>query len=395
MTPLLPSFLLVVAALPAAAVAQGSYSWTHFDFPGSSVTNPRSIDAAGRITGDTRDAAVHYHGFVRDPGGAFTQVDFPGAADTHLMGSNDSGVTVGGWSATGASGDFWYAGGAFTPMPPQPGVAGGPSGINATGLVVGGYSDSQYRQHGYIFDGVSFTTVDYPGAQHTALVDVNDQGQMAGNYWVFGSGRWRGFLYDGATFTPLDKPGAYWTYLAGLNDAGQVAGQQVDTSGAVRTAILYDRGQWFDLAVPGATGWTGAQDVNDAGAICGYWQGTWNGVAGQHGFLAEPVPSFALALAGTCPGALTATATGGTAGAPVAFLRAAAIGAFVVPSGWSCAGTTLGLSQTGLAVIATVTADPAGTASIGGNAPPGACGGVWLQAVDLATCTTSNVVPLH
>ncbi|MEZ6018148.1 MAG: hypothetical protein R3F49_23790 [Planctomycetota bacterium] len=287
-----PIHLVATLSLAStAALAQGSYSYTLFDITGSTGTTPSSIDAAGRVTGDFRDGSARYHGFERGPSGALTPIDHPGATDTHLAGTNDLGVTVGRWSVgPGSPSSFSYSAAGFVSLGALPGNLGGPSGINSAGTIVGSYSDFQFQQHGYVSVGGGITIVDYPGATHTNLVDVNDNGLIIGNYWDGSGARWRGFTYDGAQFVPLDKPGAHWTYLSGLNNVGQIVGQQVDVSGSMRTAILYDQGAWSDVLVPNVVGWSSAQDINDSGTLCGYWQGPWNGVYGQHGFVAEREP---------------------------------------------------------------------------------------------------------
>lgn len=91
-----------------------------------------------------------------------------------------------------------------------------------------------------------------------------------------------------------------------------------------------------------------------------------------------------------CPnsGAATMTATGGSGG-DIAFVYASGVGSFVIPGGFTCAGTELGL---------------AGPPTVGGTAsgdpavlnlsfvPSGACGTTFVQAIDITTCETSNVV---
>lgn len=94
-----------------------------------------------------------------------------------------------------------------------------------------------------------------------------------------------------------------------------------------------------------------------------------------------------------CPGVVAFDATGATPGGQVALVFAACTGAFVVPSG-PCAGTTLGLCGSGIQVVATQPADGSGLASFRGQAPSAACGR-FLQAVDVSTCGTSNVVTIN
>lgn len=96
-----------------------------------------------------------------------------------------------------------------------------------------------------------------------------------------------------------------------------------------------------------------------------------------------------LSLSGNCPGTITADVTGATPGGFVGFVYAFGTGNFVIPGG-VCAGTELGLDNT-TTLAGVATANGAGEASLSGNVPSGACGNVFIQAVDASTCSTSNV----
>src|SRR6267378_910562 len=50
-----------------------------FDPPGSTSTQPKSINAKGAITGSYNDANFVLHGFLRAPDGSFTTFDPPGS----------------------------------------------------------------------------------------------------------------------------------------------------------------------------------------------------------------------------------------------------------------------------------------------------------------------------
>ena len=101
---------------------------------------------------------------------------------------------------------------------------------------------------------------------------------------------------------------------------------------------------------------------------------------------------FRLDVAGTCPGSLTATASGATPGGNVAFLFALGAGNATVPPGNPCAGTTLGLNGTAR-LVGLREADGSGAAILTGNAPPSTCDG-FLQALDVGSCATTDVVPV-
>lgn len=99
-----------------------------------------------------------------------------------------------------------------------------------------------------------------------------------------------------------------------------------------------------------------------------------------------------LDIAGACPGVNTATVTGATPSGSVAIGFSATAGSFTIPGGFVCGGTVLGLGGTPT-LAAVVSANASGTASLAGNVPAALCG-FSVQAVDLTTCATSNVVTL-
>ena len=85
-----------------------------FDVPGASTeTVPKSINAAGAITGRFTDAQNVNHGFVRSPDGTFVTFD---AGDTN-------------------------AGSGFGTFPES---------INNAGAITGHYTDSQGLNHGFL-----------------------------------------------------------------------------------------------------------------------------------------------------------------------------------------------------------------------------------------------------
>lgn len=111
-----------------------------------------------------------------------------------------------------------------------------------------------------------FTTIDFPGADSTAASDINNAGQIVGNYAV--SGRQFGFLLSGGTFTTIDPPGASYSGAQGINDAGQIVGWYNDAGGA-RHYFLFSGGTFnsFDSPSPFSSG--KVFDINNAGQMVG------------------------------------------------------------------------------------------------------------------------------
>ncbi len=108
------------------------------------------------------------------------------------------------------------------------------------------------------------------------------------------------------------------------------------------------------------------------------------------------VPQLALAVDGTCPGGgpLRITWYGATPNGQVALIFAANTGSFIIPQGNPCQGTALGLGASQLRVAYRGASGPRGTRTLTTNAGPSACGG-YLQLLDSATCTTSNVARIR
>ena len=102
-------------------------------------------------------------------------------------------------------------------------------------------------------------------------------------------------------------------------------------------------------------------------------------------------PAFALTVSGTCPGSMAFSVDGATPGGRVALIHASGTGLVTIPSGFPCAGTVLDLDGSATLGV-TLTADAAGFASTTASVPASFCGSTWVQALDLASCATSNVV---
>jgi hypothetical protein len=100
-----------------------------------------------------------------------------------------------------------------------------------------------------------------------------------------------------------------------------------------------------------------------------------------------------LHVGGTCGGVMDFEVNGATPAGPVGFIRAFGLGSFTIPGG-PCGGTVLGLDSTSsLALLQT--ADLSGSLAASAMVPAGACGMVFLQAIDVATCILSDPLLLQ
>ncbi len=107
--------------------------------------------------------------------------------------------------------------------------------------------------------------------------------------------------------------------------------------------------------------------------------------------LASPACAIDLTITGTCPGTITMTISGGPANETVPVLEARSTGSFVIPGGYLCTGTRLGLSSEGLRVRVVFQTDDFGYASFTTRSPGLVCGKYYQAITAHGTCSTSNV----
>jgi len=165
---------LGVLAIPVRLAAENpSYPTTTFDAPGAgtapgsgSGTFARSINAAGAITGHYADGLAVNHGFLRAPGGEFISFDAPGAGAVAGSGSgtfprsiNAAGIITGHYNdANNVNHGFLRSPGGKLITFNAPGAdtasgSGGgtfPESINDAGAIVGHYADKSGVNHGFL-----------------------------------------------------------------------------------------------------------------------------------------------------------------------------------------------------------------------------------------------------
>ncbi|MFW5652905.1 MAG: hypothetical protein ACOC0P_02565 [Planctomycetota bacterium] len=98
-------------------------------------------------------------------------------------------------------------------------------------------------------------------------------------------------------------------------------------------------------------------------------------------------------MQGTCPGNAVIAVTGATPNKWVALEYSHNGGSFNIPPGFPCVGLQIDM---GLPLLpgspATARADANGNVDFPANIRPISCGILRLQAIDVASCTTSNLI---
>jgi probable HAF family extracellular repeat protein len=131
-------------------------------------------------------------------------------------------------------------------------------GINDAGQVAGAYDDG-ISNHGFLYSGGAYTSLNVPGSLNTVLQRVNNAGQVVGNSNTSNVTPVTGFLYNGGNYTALDVPGSSVTVGEGLTSDGEVL-VQTDIG-----AFLYNNGIYTKLLSESFE----AFDINDSGQIVG------------------------------------------------------------------------------------------------------------------------------
>ena len=172
--------------------------------------------------------------------------------------------------------------------------------INDNGQVVGQFTDAGGVAHGFVYEEESFCQLDYPGATATQILGINNLGQMVGMFTTLIATS--GFLYDRGTFSPpLTYPGAgNLTAANGINDRGEIVGVYQDAKPGDHS-FLYKAGKYQALVYPGAND-IAALGISNSGQVVGDFADA----KGTHGFVyLENVGVFTAAL--DCPnGTVTA-----------------------------------------------------------------------------------------
>jgi hypothetical protein len=173
-----------------------------------------------------------------------------------------------------ASADTWTT----LDMPVMPGVLRPMSfGISGTNIV-GTYDDESANQHGFLYNGTTWVTLDVPGsgAWDTNITDID--GNNIIGYYIDGS-TYHGALYSvqSDTWTNIDAPGAISTTPNSVS-GNKIVGNYYDDF--ERHGFLYDGMSWTNIDMPGAI-FTQPLGV-DGNNIVGYYI---DASSNQHGFL--------------------------------------------------------------------------------------------------------------
>lgn len=182
----------------------------HENFPGSAQTQVVGINNSGETVGFFIDTMGVQHGFTFD-GSTYHNVSNPLTTTvTQLLGVNDAGEAAGYWTdAPGNFHPFTWVPGAFTGINFTGEVSAQATGVNNAGQVVGFNMTDATHSEGFLDKGGLFTFLQFPDSVFTQALGSNNDGEVVGSY-VDALGNTHGFIYNIAngTYQEIDDPNA-------------------------------------------------------------------------------------------------------------------------------------------------------------------------------------------
>lgn len=242
-------------------------SVTTIDYSGALATIARGINSHGDIVGTHVDAAGlpggGPKGFLLKAGG-FTDVNYPGHLNTIAQRINDEGLITGCYHDTDTMGtmhSMLFDGVKYSDISTPASMGNGalPDGSMTTGF----YTDMMTNvTHAYLESGGNVAPFDFPFSISTGAWDMNPSGQVVGNYtdtakkghgFVFTPSRFEAAfgitpepgLVPAYTFDSIDFPGARTTTAFAINSRSDIVGSYVDSAGKTHgyLSIAPRRGQ--------------------------------------------------------------------------------------------------------------------------------------------------------
>jgi probable HAF family extracellular repeat protein len=153
--------------------------------------------------------------------------------------------------------------------------------VNDDGDVVGDFWTSDSQQHAFYWYQGAMLDLGTLGGTWSSSVAVNNAGMIAGNSWTKGDQATHAFLARGTTLTDLGTLGGSSSYAASLSEDGGVAGESYTANDPMSHAFLFSGGTMHDLGTLGGT-YSSAFALNNFAQVAGE---SWTADGGTHGFL--------------------------------------------------------------------------------------------------------------
>jgi hypothetical protein len=277
--------LAVLASGLICSWAQSSeYSFQQASVTGDNFTQLLGINNNHRIVGYHN--STNFQGFSLALPSNFTKENFPGAAQTQVVGINSRGDTAGFYiDAGGTNHGFLNIKGTFQTVDFADTVLNQLLGINDFGQAAGYYADANNNDHTYVFDskGGVFMVLTIPGAVSAQATGINNSQSISG-FYIDTKGTNHAFVLISGALKTIDFPEAIFAQALGLNNQGQVVGVYMDLAG-MSHGFVYWNGYFQSIDEPNGVGTTTVNGINDRGQLVGFYV---DSAGNTDGFVATP-----------------------------------------------------------------------------------------------------------
>lgn len=122
----------------------------------------------------------------------------------------------------------------------------------------------------------SYTSIDFPGADKTALFGINGAGDIVGDFTFSTGGQIHGFRLSGGAYIRIDVPNSTFTRPEAINDSGAIVGvYQADNSATKKIhGFLLTGGSFSAIDFPGANETMAMGIDNHEDIVGGYCTGS-------------------------------------------------------------------------------------------------------------------------
>jgi len=250
--------------------------------------------------GSGADAQHPNKGYVLKPPygqGNYTSENFPGSAQTQVVGINNIGDTAGFWVAgNGTNHGFVRWNGVFENFsdPKTPHAAGSVNqllGVNDNGVAVGFYNDAAGNSHAYQVNQATgvFTAIKIPGAVSALATGINKAGYITGIATDAAKVTTSWLRSPAGQLTTFGFPGGSGTQAFGINPQKQIVGSYLDGHGVMHGFVLTSpqgpKSHWQSIDDPNGVGSTVVNGINGAGDLVGFYT---DAAGNTDGMLATP-----------------------------------------------------------------------------------------------------------
>jgi hypothetical protein len=284
----------------AAVTSSTAYTFTTLDNQADPTFNQllgiNSHNVIAGYFGSGTPPTTHPNkGYQLDPPyaqGNYVNENFPGSAQTQVIGIDNKGNTAGFWvNKAGTNRGFVEWNGVFESFtnPKTPHMTGAVNqllGVNNSGVAVGFYNDAAGNSHAYQVNQATgvFTAIKIPGDVSTQATGINNLGDIVG-FGKDAAGNTTGWLLHNGHLTAYQFPGGSNTQAFGINDHDEIVGTYLDGAGVdhgfTLKAPLGPVSHWQAIDDPNGVGSTVVNGVNNAGDLVGFYTDSANNTDGM------------------------------------------------------------------------------------------------------------------